>query len=305
MSNRSKLLEFTLWLVVLFWGAHYVFGKWGMLGFDPLTFNVLRYIGVTPLLFMILYLLEKDIRIRLRDWPELALLGLFGITIYQTLFIATVKYASATNASLLLAASPVFTAIFAGMTGQDHMGRQGWIGSSVAFMGVILVLLFGTNKVALGMEVWRGNLLGILTSCVWGLYPIIADRTLKKYSALKTITYSSFFGTLFFLVLGAKSVLAITWEAIPWIAWGSLLFSIVPATAYGQVVWYYGISKLGVNHVMSYMYAVPVVAVLSAVILLDEQIHALQIIGAAVIFIGIYLIRKEKLNLLGSIEGSN
>jgi drug/metabolite transporter (DMT)-like permease len=216
--------------------------------------------------------------------------------------MATVKYASATNASLLLAASPVFTAIFAGFTGKDHMGRQGWAGSVLAFMGVILVLLFGSNKLATGMEVWRGDLFGILASCVWGLFPIVADRSLKKYSALKTITYCSFFGTLFYLVIGAKSVLALSWETIPLVAWGSLLFSIGPVTAFGQVAWYYGISKVGANHVMSYMYAIPVVAVLTAVFLLGERVQALQIIGASIIFLGIYLIRREKLIPVGRIE---
>lgn len=73
-----------------------------MLGFDSLTFNVVRFLVATPILFIILYISEKDVRIRFKDWPELALLGLIGITIYQILFMATVKYVSATNASLLL-----------------------------------------------------------------------------------------------------------------------------------------------------------------------------------------------------------
>lgn len=176
----------------------------GMLGFDSLTFNVVRFLVATPILFIILYISEKDVRIRFKDWPELALLGLIGITIYQILFMATVKYASATNASLLLAASPVFTAIFARLTGQERMGRLGWLGSAL----VVLVLVFGTNKLATGRDVWFGNLLGILASCVWGLYPIIGNRPLKKYSALTTITYASLFGTLFYLLIGTRSVLA-------------------------------------------------------------------------------------------------
>jgi len=43
------------------------------------------------------------------------------------------------------------------------------------------------------------------------------------------------------------------------------------------------------------MYAVPAVAVITAAILLKEQIHLMQGVGAVVIFLGISMIRKDKL----------
>lgn len=294
MKSKTKTLDLLLWGVVLFWGANYVVGKWGMLGFDPVIFNLMRFLGATPVLFLMLYLLEKDLRVQLRDLPELALLGLVGITVYQTLFMASVKYATATNASLILAASPVFTAIFAKLAGQEKLGRQGWLGSGIAFIGVLLVLLFSSNKLAFGYEVWRGNLYGILASSVWGLYPIVAYRPLQKYSALKAITYSALFGTLFFIVIGIKALLAVSLPNVPMASWGSLLFSIGPVTIFGLVTWYYGISKVGANRVMAYMYAVPAVAVITAFIVLGERLHFLQVIGAVVIFLGINLIRNDK-----------
>lgn len=67
-STPLQSLDIALWIVVLFWGANYVIGKWGMLGFDPVTFNLLRFLGATPALFLL---------------PELALVGLVGITLYH------------------------------------------------------------------------------------------------------------------------------------------------------------------------------------------------------------------------------
>jgi drug/metabolite transporter (DMT)-like permease len=294
MANNNKYPEWILWGVVLVWGANYVVGKWGMAGFDPLSFTVIRFVSATPILFLLLYALEKDIRIDLRDCWELALIGLVGVTIYQTLFMAAVKYATATNASLMLAVSPVFAAIFAWIAGQERLGSLGRKGSALALIGVVFVLLFGTNKLAVGWDVLRGDLIGLLASSVWGLYPVLAKRMLRKYSALKTITYSSFFGMILLLVVGLKGVLMLSWAQIPMSAWGSEFFSIVFVTAYGLVVWYYAISRVGANHVMAYMYAVPVIAVVTAAIVLGERIHIVQVIGAAVIFIGISLVRKDK-----------
>lgn len=292
MAKRFQGL--LLWSVVLVWGANYTVGKWGMLGFDPLTFNLLRFAGATPILFILLYVLEKDIKIKLRDWRELALLGLVGTTIYQILFMSAVKYASATNASLLVAVSPVFTAIFAWLAKQERLGRQGRWGSGLASLGLILVILFGTNKLATGWGVWRGDLIGLLASSVWGLYPVLAHRTLKKYSALRTITYGSLFGTIFLLFLSLPEIIRFNWSHVPLASYGSLLFSIGPVTAYAMVVWYHAISKAGANRVMAYMYAVPVVAVLTAAVILGERIHLGQVIGTAVIFAGISLIQADR-----------
>lgn len=302
MTTKKDFPEWVLWGVVLVWGANYTVGKWGMVGFDPLTFNVVRFLGATPLLFLLLYAIEKNLRVRLKDCWELAMLGLIGITLYQTLFMASVKYATATNASLMLAISPVFTAIFAWLAGQERLGLKGRVGSALSLLGVVLVLLFGTNKLALGWDVIRGDLIAIVTSCVWGSYPVLAKRMLRKYSALKTMTYASLFGTVFFLVFGLKGVLAITWSEITFAAWGSMVYSIVLVTAFGLVVWYQAINRIGANRVMAYMYAVPAVAVVTAAILLKEQIHLMQGVGAIVIFWGISMIRKDKLTVLGTKE---
>ncbi|HVJ50309.1 DMT family transporter [Desulfitobacterium sp.] len=295
-TTRLKSLDIVLWTVVLFWGTNYVIGKWGMLGFDPVTFNLLRFLGATPVLFLLLYCFERDLTVRLKHLPELAFVGLVGITIYQTLFMSAVKYATATNASLLLAASPVFTALCASLLGQEQIGRRGWFGSIMALSGVVLVLLFGTSKLSFSMSILKGNLIGILASFVWGIYPIISHRSLQKYSALKTLAYSALFGTIFYLFIGINGLFQVSWSNIPLVSYGSLLFSIGPVTAFGLVAWNYGFSKVGANRVMVYMYTIPIVAVASAALILRERMHLLQILGAVIIFVGIYFVRIDKEN---------
>ena len=43
-----------------------------------------------------------------KDIPRLIIVSVVGIVLYQTLFMETVKYTSATNASLLISISPIF-----------------------------------------------------------------------------------------------------------------------------------------------------------------------------------------------------
>lgn len=77
-----------------------------------------------------------------------------------------------------------------------------------------------------------------------------------------------------------------------------MLYSIALVTAFGLVVWYHAINRIGANRVMAYMYAVPAVAVITAAIILREQVHLMQGIGAVVIYIGISMIRKDKFSVM-------
>lgn len=123
-----------------------------------------------------------------------------------------------------------------------------------------------------------GRCLGMGGSSVWGLYPVLAKRMMHKYSALKTMTYASLFGTIFLLIVGLNGVLTLTWSEIPFAAWGSMFYSIAL--------------------VMAHMYAVPAVAVITAAIILREQVHLMQGVGAVVIYLGISMIRKDKFSVL-------
>lgn len=292
MKRRS--LELLLWGVVAFWGANYTVGKWGMLGFSPLNFTLIRFLLTTPLLMLMLYILEHDLKVKVHDLPQMALIGLIGTTLYQTVFMSAVKYASATNASLLLAASPVFTALFSWGLKQERLSVRGRWGSLLSLIGVTLVLLFGHAQLVWGSEALLGNGYALLASALWGLYPISAHNTLQKYSALKTVTFSSFFGMFFLLVVGTPGLVTMSWQAIPWQAWAALVYAIGPVTAFGLVAWFYGISKVGGNRVMMYMYAIPVAAIVTAALLLGERIHLMQIVGAGVIFTGIHIIKSGK-----------
>lgn len=297
MDRGTKCLNLILASIVLIWGAHYTVGKWGMEGFNPVTYNALRFVFSTPLLFILLYFIEGDVRIEIRDCLELAFIGLVGIAIYQTLFMATVKYASATNAALLIAISPVFTAVFSSLAGHERLGGRGYLGGGLAFLGVSMVLLFGTNKFALGPTAWMGDCLGIVASGIWGFYPVMSRRMLRKYSAIKTLAYAAMFGSVFLSIAAIPYLNSISWFSIASKSWFALFYSIGPATVYGLVAWYYCISKLGANNVMAYMYIIPAMAAVTAFILLGEQIYIVQMLGAVLILVGIQLITKERRTL--------
>ena len=106
---------------------------------------------------------------------------------YQTMFMLSVKY---TNASLLIAMSPIFTGILA-VHKQERFSMKVQIGSIVAFIGAAFVLLTGHTGGATYEYAWLGNIIGLVAAIAWGWYPILAQPLITKYSAMRVTSWST------------------------------------------------------------------------------------------------------------------
>ena len=77
------------------------------------------------------------------------------------------------------------------------------------------------------------------------------------------------------------------------LAWAAVGFSIIFATAFSFSAWQSGISRIGANRVLIYQYLITLTGVVCGVLLLTESLGANQLLGAAVIFCGVYLGRRQ------------
>ena len=164
-------MEWLLVSVALVWGANYTIGKYGVAFMSSIQFNSLRFLVASPVLLLITFLMERSLRIERKDWLRLVAVGIVGTTMYQTMFMLSVKYTSATNASLLIAMSPIFTGILAVLHKQERFSMKVQIGSIVAFIGAAFVLLTGHTGGATYEYAWLGNIIGLVAAIAWGWYP--------------------------------------------------------------------------------------------------------------------------------------
>ena len=284
-------MEWLLISVALVWGANYTIGKYGVAYMSSIQFNSLRFLVASPVLLVITFMLERSLRIERKDWLRLVVVGIVGTTLYQTLFMLSVKYTSATNASLLIAMSPIFTGILAVLHKQERFSMKIQVGSVLSFGGAALVLLTGHTSQSTYEYAWLGNGNGLVAAIAWGWYPILAQPLITKYSAMRVTSWSTLIGIVPLVIYCLFHASALTWPA-DLLSWGSLTYSIVFATIFGLAMWYVGISQIGSTKVMVYMYLVPLFAVIFAAMTIGERITIMQLIGGLVIFIGLYVVKK-------------
>ena len=291
-------IELLILSVVMIWGINYTIAKYGLVEFTAIEFTAIRMMAAAPLLLLLTFFIEKSLYVERKDIPRLIVVSFVGIVLYQTLFMETVKYTSATNASLLISISPIFTTLFAVFLKQEKFSSRKLIGSMIAFVGAALVLVAGHSLASS----FYGNGIGMITSICWGLYPVLAGPLIKKYSALRVTAWSALVGAIPLLLLSGPHVFVMPFHITKGMTLFALLYSIFFVTVFGLVMWYIGVQKIGASHTMVYMYITPIVAVLFAVIWANESISLQQMIGGIIIFFGLWFVKLEKVKVHTTVQ---
>jgi drug/metabolite transporter (DMT)-like permease len=298
INHKSKiqfgLTDLALILMTMIWGTNFVVAKSTFAQLAPMVFMTLRFIFASIVILAVLLVRERSFSLRRVDYIRVALLGLVGTSIYQPLFINGLALTTASNSALLLASTPALIALINRVLGRERLDLRGWFGITLAFTGIALIVESG-GGVELGSATLFGDLLVLCAAIAWSLYSVLSAPMLKIYSPLRLAALSTAMGTVPFFFIGAPALLAQDWSRVDVRGWGGVTFSSVFAIALAYIIWNTGVQKIGGARTAIYNNLTPVVAALVASIFLNEQITSLKIIGAVVIFVGLYLARTGNL----------
>jgi drug/metabolite transporter (DMT)-like permease len=128
----------------------------------------------------------------------------------------------------------------------------------------------------------------------WSIYTVLSKPMLKEYSPLKLTAVTMSIGAVPLVIVALPSLNQQNWTAISTNAWLGLAFSAFFAIGLGYVIWYTGVSRIGSARTSLYDNLVTVFALASAWILLSESMTAVQIAGAVLVFVSLYVVRRKK-----------
>jgi drug/metabolite transporter (DMT)-like permease len=99
-------------------------------------------------------------------------------------------------------------------------------------------------------------------------------------------------GTVFYLPFCVPAFSRQDFGQISFKAWSMLAFSGAIALAFGYVVWYSSVKRIGNTKTVIYGNIIPIFTVIFAYILISETIGLWQAVGAVIILVGVYLTRS-------------
>lgn len=277
-------------LTIIVWGTTFIATKLLLDSYTPIQIMVMRF----SLAYAVLLLLNpKLLFVSFRDEFRFFLLGLFGCTIYFLTENSALGYTYAANVSIILSAAPILTALLAHLflKGRERVGRNNVIGFLVAFAGIVMVVFNGTVVLRLNPV---GDLLSLGSALSWAIYSILLGSLLERYDSIRVTRRLILWGLLTSLPVAVAE--GTSFSLAP-LADGTLLFCILFLGVLGSgicyVTWNIATRRLGIVITNNYIYVSPFITMLTAAIVLHEQVTLMGIIGAALIICGVIFSDKS------------
>lgn len=258
--------------------------------FDPLLLASVRMVVATIALTAILVANRRGLRvISGRAWAALAVCGFLMVYLNQILFVTGLGRSTATNGALIMALSPLISALLAATAFGERLTPRRIVGVALGLLGVVLVIL--SHPGAALSPASLGDLMlaaGVVSFAAGGA---IVQRLARTIDAL-TISWAIYaIGTVLLVAHRGLNGASISPDLMfpSWSAWGLVLFSGVLATAVSNLVWNRAIARIGVARTSVFLYWVPVFGVAFAGLFLGERLTGWHFAGFLAVIGGTYL----------------
>ena len=289
MADR-RLAEFGVVIVMALWAGNFIVVKGALGTLPPVGFTAVRYGLASLSLLVLMRWRDGAIRLPHGDIRSIAVLGIIGFGIYQILWVVALQTIPAGDSALLIATTPVMTALLAMATGADSPNRVKLVGAIVSFLGVATVIVAGQG-LNLGASV-GGDLLTLAAAACWAIYTVRGATILRRQTALMTTTWAVVAGTMFMAPIGIAQMATADLSAIGPSMVLTVIYAGTLAAGVPNVVVFHGVKLLGPTRISALQTLVPALAVVLAVIFLGEPIRPAQLIGGVIILAGVALLRR-------------
>ena len=316
---------------MLIWAGAGIAVKEALVVFTPLTLIVLRFTLAVLLMLVVGLLLRKNEIVGLqkvdrKDLPLFLLGGLFQPFLYFIFETYTYQsFASPTIAEALLSTQPVMAPLFALVLLRERVTRNNIIGIVLSTIGMLMLLLVGSNDFALGNP-W-GVLLAILTVSMSVSYSVVLRKIPAKYSPLSIVFYvQSFALRLFYLVWGGEALYSggvelcssgvelcsggvelcssrvelcssgvelcsggVEW----WKSCVAVVYLAVLASVAAFVLFCYTVREIGVTRANVFNNVRPVFTAILMWLIFDEVLPGWKLVGIVVIIVGLFVSQRK------------
>jgi drug/metabolite transporter (DMT)-like permease len=274
--------------VYLVWGSSFLFTKIAVTSLPPALFAGVRFVTAGVLLALIAEIHgHSRLPRRLIEWRHVTIAGFFMVFISNGLNTWSIQFMSSNEAALLNGTSAFWIAGLGVFGKRGHpLTKSAVLGMVIGFIGAALML------VPKGPVLSKASLaqLGILTaSASWALGTLYYRSITTQLSSMMFMALQMLMGGLMLLTLAFVRGDSIVWPpstpGLISLCYLTFLSSGLAYTAYGWLTMNTSPTILG-----TYSYVNPAIAALLGWLMLHEHLSGLQLVGMAIIIVGVCIL---------------
>jgi drug/metabolite transporter (DMT)-like permease len=283
-AGPSRRLRIEPLLAVVLWGGIFPGARLALQAIPVVSFTFLRLVLATAVLAAIW--LPRRAPISCGILPVVARAGV-AQAVFQILLIGGLRWTTAGQSAILLAASPILTAAWLVVGRAERLDARRWTGLLVGLGGIGLVVWGAAG--ALDASRMGGDLLALGAAAAWSWYSLSVSPVVAAAGTWQATGLSMGIAMLLFAPLALPEVVRQAWWNVPWEPWAGLVYGATAGMVVAMALWGRSLHRFGQRQTMVYVYLEPVSAVAIAAVLLGESLSIVQAAGAALALAGVWL----------------
>jgi drug/metabolite transporter (DMT)-like permease len=290
-------------VVYILWGINISSMKLGGREWDPFIFNGLRFLSITPFLWLYTYnyCKKRKLSIRMKSKDILLIFGLGAITGLglEALLSYALQYSNAANGAVLgRGLMPIVTVLISLALCEIAFTWRILVGLPLALISAVVIVSGGSQGFHLSSDSIHGDALLLLRSVFGAVYLIGMSRLVGKYPLplLNTMEVTSAGICLLPFVLLRMDVHYLL--SVSTVGWISLLYTALFATIVGFSLHNWSLGHLGPFKSSVYGYLLPITGALAGIWILNEHLGLNQVLGGLGVLFAMYLVQKDRTQLM-------
>lgn len=279
-------------LAASLWGIIAIFVKeLTEIGFTPMEIVAIR-VAVAFLILLVtgLSCLRKQLLIYTKDIPIFIGSGIISIVFFNWCYFTAINQMDLSLAVILLYTAPAIVVLLSSILFKEKLTKQKLIAVIGTLLGCIFITGIGSNST--NNITMIGLLTGLGSGFGYALYSIFGKIALKKYRPFTITIYTFLFATIFLIPLTAlweKAELLFQMKTILWAFGLGLLPTVLAYFFYTK-----GLEKIESSKAAIVATVEPIVATILGVVLYQEGMGILQMIGTGLIFSSVIIVNLTK-----------
>ena len=289
MKNEDKLYSWLLVLAMLFWGGGWTALKILTIELPMEIIVFWRFLLMSLAFLPILYYFKLPITLNKNAITFVLSSSVLNIAFMVSSFFG-IKYGLAGAGSVIITSlSPLMTFVLMSLLFKHHIEKFHYFGLALGIIGGFIILeLYDISLFFNG-----SNIYFLLCAVIWAGVTILSQ---KAHAHIHPVYYSFFISLIAtfasFIYAFNSNLLSVFDQG--WEFWVALLYLAVFGQTIATTIFFMASGKLGSQRTSSFMFLVPVFALWSAWLILDEQMQLHIIIGGAISMFAVYFINRSK-----------
>ena len=274
--------------------SNLVVARGGIEFVPPISLSFWRWslVFLILLLFNFFYLKKNYPNIK-KEFKELLFLGSMGCGVCSIFPYIAGETTTIVNMGIIYTSSPIFIILISNFLFKEKINTFMFFGLISCFIGVLVIITKGSLVYLINLKFTSGDLWMLGAAIGWALYSVFLFRWKSSLNVFPRFTMISFFGALsmlpFYLI--EQNLFQSTnfdYNFCVWVIFAAISPGIIAFSLYTITQKHLGASTTGFT-----LYLFTVYGAFYGIIFFGETLEYYHFIGALLVFVGIYFVKRK------------